>query len=284
MARHELALCTPATAEMYRHRLGPRPVKPMQFREPIEIGSTRLTALPSGHVFGSAMLLAEEEGRSLLYTGDFRLDESATAEAVELPRADYLVMETTYGDPRYRLPPREQVVAELIDLVSRVLAEGATPVVYAYVLGKAQEVTRLLTDAGIPVLQHRAIHQISRIYERCGCPLGNFDLYPGHPVHGHAVIAPPRRQKIAPLENITRKVAIGVTGWGIDPRARYRLGVDHVLPLSDHADFDQLIEAVERVDPKVVYCTHGPTKFVDRLRERGFDARRVEDGMGPDPS
>ena len=42
--------------------------------------------------------------------------------------------------------------------------------------------------------------------------------------------------------------------------------------LSDHADYDELFEAVARVEPRVVYCTHGPESFVDRLRDAGYDA------------
>ncbi|MEX2093147.1 MAG: hypothetical protein WD971_10745, partial [Pirellulales bacterium] len=92
IARHELALATPTTARLYQHRLGPRHrVLEMQFGQPIEFGNLRLTALPAGHCFGSAMLLAEDGDRSLLYTGDFKLGESATAEPAELPHADVLV-------------------------------------------------------------------------------------------------------------------------------------------------------------------------------------------------
>ena len=68
------------------------------------------------------------------------------------------------------------------------------------------------------------------------------------------------------------QVRIAVTGWAVDQRAKYRLGVDHALPLSDHADYDELFEAVARVEPRVVYCTHGPESFVDRLRDAGYDA------------
>jgi hypothetical protein len=75
------------------------------------------------------------------------------------------------------------------------------------------------------------------------------------------------------LERLGRQVRIAVTGWAVDPRTKYRLGVDHAVPLSDHADFDELFEAVARVEPRVVYCTHGPESFVDCLRDAGYDAR-----------
>ena len=38
---------------------------------------------------------------------------------------------------------------------------------------------------------------------------------------------------------------------------------------SDHADFDQLLESIDRVDPEIVYCTHGPASFVNHVRAHG---------------
>src|SRR3954468_1490750 len=89
IARHELALATAGTACLYRHRLGEKHrVLEMEYRTPIEFAGLRLTALPAGHCLGSAMLLADDGHRTLLYTGDFKLDASATAEPAELPHVD----------------------------------------------------------------------------------------------------------------------------------------------------------------------------------------------------
>jgi putative mRNA 3-end processing factor len=247
IARHELALATPGTACLYHHRLGPRHrILEMQYREPIDFGGLRLTALPAGHCLGSAMLLADDGRRSLLYTGDFKLDASATAEAAELPHADILVMESTFGRPQYRLPPREMVVARLLEIVFAALADGMTPVVHAYPLGKSQEVTKLLTSSGVPVLQHRVVYEVSRIYELCGVNLGDFSLYDGQPLEGHAVITLPRSAREFRLPRLGKTVSIAVTGWAKDQATKYRLGVDYALPLSDHADYDQLVETVRR--------------------------------------
>ena len=86
IARHELALCTPATSALYQLRLGPRPTSPMHYRQTIDWGGLQLTAYPAGHCLGSAMLLAQDGDQSLLYTGDFKLGTSATAEARIAPR------------------------------------------------------------------------------------------------------------------------------------------------------------------------------------------------------
>ena len=161
MARHEYALCTPATSALYQFRYGERPTRHMPYGEPLEWGGLRLTTFPAGHCLGSAMLLAEDGDRSLLYTGDFKLGESATAERAQLPRADMLVIESTYGNPFYRHPPRDRVLDQLFTLVRAAIDQGRTPVVEAYIVGKSQEVTRLLTAAGFPVLQHPKIYEIS---------------------------------------------------------------------------------------------------------------------------
>ena len=273
IASHELALCTPETAALYRLRRGARlRTKEMPYRKPLEYGSFQLTTYPAGHCLGSAMLLADDGQQSLLFTGDFKLGPSATSEEAELPNADILVMESTFGKPRYQMPPREQVVEELLSLVNRIFQEDGTPVIHAYALGKSQEVTKILTNARIPVVQHSTIYKVSEVYQACGMDLGNVRVNDGRVPSGHAVVTLPQGMKGFRLAGIERPVSIAVTGWAIDSSTKYRQKVDHALPLSDHADFDQLIETVERVGAKTVYCTHGPREFVEHLRVRGFNA------------
>ena len=272
MARHEYALCTPATAALYQLRLGRRPVRELPYRQPLEWGGVRLTTYPAGHCLGSAMLLAEDGNQSLLYSGDFKLRHSRTAEPAELVHADILVVESTFGQPEYRLPERESVISQFLELVEKTLAGGAVPMVVAYALGKAQEVTRILTDAGFPVVQHGTIYPISEVYEQFGVPLGSCRRWGGQLAAGEVVVVPPGRSVDVP-EPIVR---FALTGWALDEGAKYRLKVDHALPLSDHADYDELFEAIEQVGAKRVFCTHGPESFVDCLRERGINAWPID--------
>lgn len=276
IARHELAYCTSATALFYQHKFGKRPVHEMRYREPLELGSIRLTAYPAGHCLGSAMLLADDGRQTLLYTGDFKLGKPLTAEPAELPKADVLIIESTFGDPAYRLPDRQATIEQFIALVRQTLAEGATPVIEAYTLGKSQEVSRILTRAGIPVLQHPLTYAVSQIYQRCGVDLGDVQLYIDQPWPGHAVVVPPRMQKTHRLRGLKKTVTFAVTGWAANARTKWRLGVDHAIPISDHADYDELFEAIERVAPRQILCTHGPVSFVERLREAGLNAAPLD--------
>lgn len=270
IARHEYTLCTPETAALVAHRLGRRRFLEMPYRETVEWGGLRLTTYPAGHCLGSAMLLAEDErlGR-LLYTGDFKLGPSATAEQAELPRADILVIESTYGDPHYRLPPREEAVAQLIAAAAEAIEAKTTPVVLAYTLGKAQEVTKLLTAAGFPVVQHRDVYAVSMVYRQCGVDLGPIERFDGTAPRGAVLVVPPR---VGAPPGVGRCTTIMATGWALAPWMMRQRGVDRAVPLSDHADYDELIEAVRRVGPRQVHCTHGPPEFVERLRDEGFDA------------
>jgi Cft2 family RNA processing exonuclease len=275
MARHQYALCTPETARLYQWRLGRRDALELPYGQPKEWGGLRLTTYPAGHCLGSAMLLAEDGGASLLYTGDFKLRPSITCPPAQVPQAQVLVIESTFGDPDFRFAPRHESAATLIELVRETIAAGRTPVVEAYVVGKAQEVTRLLTDAGIPVLQHKAIYEVSRLYEACGVPLGNFALYPGYCRPGHAVVAPPRQHRNSHLPRLLRPVRIAVSGWALHERTRRKLGADHAVALSDHADYDELLATIEQVGAREIYCTHGPVSFVERLRSAGLNAFRL---------
>src|SRR5262245_50322450 len=73
IARHQEVFATPETIRFCQQRLGKRASRPMAYRVPLEMGGIRLTTFSAGHIFGSAMLLAEGDDGSVLYTGDFRL-------------------------------------------------------------------------------------------------------------------------------------------------------------------------------------------------------------------
>ena len=220
----------------------------LRYWESMQFGPLTLTLYPAGHCLGSAMLLADDGEKRLLFTGDFKLGPSATCEEAELPEADILVMESTFGKPKYRLPPREETVAELGRSSPRDAIElGMTPVIHAYALGKAQEVTRLLTLAGINVQQHPTTFAVSQVYRQCGIDLGDVTEYKGRLRANHAVVTLPRGMKNFRIAGIKHPVSIAVTGWAVDKGAKYRYRVDHALPLSDHADYDQFLETAQRV-------------------------------------
>lgn len=282
IATHDVAVATPATAALTEHRIGLRSVVGLDYGTDYHLDSnTSLRLLPAGHVLGSAMLHATRPEGTLLYTGDFKLRRCLTVPCAAPVPADVLVMESTYGRPVFRFPPRERVVQQLIDLVGSALRTGRQPIVMGYSLGKAQEAARVLTDAGFPVTLHGAAHALSMIYERLGVPLGSVRRYRREDFHGPDALDLPERGVLIAPPYVARTpfgtafdhpLRIILTGWAILKDAKFRYGVDHALPMSDHADFDELLELVDLVRPKKVYTHHGYREFVDELRKRGIDA------------
>ena len=134
----------------------------------MDAGEHRLTLFPAGHVLGSSQLLIEGESGAFVYTGDFKLAGSATSEPVEVKRCDVLMMECTYGHPRYVFPPREEVDARIGEFATQALTDDCAPVFYAYSLGKAQEAMAILGAAGHAVTVHKAAFALARAYESAG--------------------------------------------------------------------------------------------------------------------
>src|SRR4029077_15246274 len=86
----------------------------LHFGEKQRIHGLDITLIPAGHIFGSAQFFLETTDGSLLYTGDFKLRAGRSAEPAEWRQAQTLIMETTFGLPRYRFPPTEQIVGQIV--------------------------------------------------------------------------------------------------------------------------------------------------------------------------
>lgn len=235
-----------------------------------------LTPLAAGHILGSAMSLVEADSESLLYTGDFKLRPGFAAETCQPVRADWLVMETTFGCPRYRFPPAEEVLTDIVQFCHEALAAGATPVLLAYSLGKSQELLRGLTDAHLPIMLHSAAHKLTKIFVQFGQSFPPYERFDAENASGKVLICPPLALRSPAIQNLGQLRTAMVTGWAMDVSCRFRSGTDAAFPLSDHADFAELIEMVERVQPKKIYTVHGfATEFAATLRDRGWDAQAL---------
>src|SRR5438445_659015 len=109
IAAHAEIIVSERTARLMQTRLpGKRKEHVVPFGTRTSVRDLDLILLPAGHIFGSAQFFLETEAGSLLYTGDFKLRRGRSAEPAEWTHAQTLIMETTYGLPRYRLPPTER--------------------------------------------------------------------------------------------------------------------------------------------------------------------------------
>ena len=237
-----------------------------------------LTLLPAGHILGSAMVLLEAGDSSLLYTGDFKLRPGLSAEACEPRRAEILVMETTFGRRPYRFPPAAEVLRGVIHFCREALDNDETPVLLGYSLGKSQELLCGLAGAGLPIMLHAQIHKLTEIYRELGHTFPAYEKFEAGAARGKVILCPPSVVQSATLRSAGPIRTAILTGWAVDANCRFRYHADAAFPLSDHADFPDLIEMVKRVQPKKVYTLHGfAADFARTLRELGYDAQALSE-------
>ena len=276
---HGHAYVTPETADFYRHRTGKSALTVLHPGEPMAIGTHEVELFPAGHVLGSSQARVRDlgTGHVIVYTGDFKLRASRTVPTAPVLKCDTLVMECTYGAPRYRFPPTEQVIADLLSWVSGALGDGCTPVVCGYALGKAQEAMAILAHAGHTVAIHPSVAPYAATYVRHGVDLGEYVVLPQGPdwlagaAQGTVVVCPPHLVKTIPAGTPNVRVVV-LTGWAVDGGAPWRRNGPSSLPLSDHAGFDDLVEYVKGAAPKIVYTVHGNGGFAMHLRRQGIEA------------
>lgn len=295
---HAVVVATPRTAQICRVRFAkreqhavqtslleavkpPRPLAQFEehaFNEPWTDGEHRLTLFPAGHVLGSSQMLIEGELGRFVYTGDFKLAGSLTAEAPEVKPCDVVLMECTYGRPHYAFPPREEVAAEMIAFAKDALECGAVPVFFAYSLGKAQEAVAILGNAGMNLTVHGAIETMCDVYRACGIALPAYARYDAHSFDAQSVMVWPPSGRAPPKALRGKPVRTAIlTGWTLDRSAPFRYGVDRGFALSDHADYPALLRYVELARPKKVLLNHGRRDFVYRLRAIGVNAEYLEE-------
>jgi metallo-beta-lactamase family protein len=113
-----------------------RLVEPVPFGQRQEVGRTGFRLHPAGHILGAASVaLTASEGR-LLFSGDLgRGDDPVMRPPSPPPDADWVVVESTYGD---RVHPRQDPVLEVAAILNRTLRRGGILLVPSFAVGRTQ--------------------------------------------------------------------------------------------------------------------------------------------------
>lgn len=281
MGRHERVFSSPATAALMHNRGATRTLyHHLEYEAPHELPcGARLSLHAAGHVLGSSQVLMERQGVRLLYSGDFKLRAGLSCEATQVPHADIAIMETTFGLPRYAFPESADVLRDIQSWCREMLNQGRTPVVFCYSLGKGQEVLAGLQGVEFPIYLQAAHFRQAEIYRQFGIAFPDYRLYePGQELDGVLLCASNCRRS-AWFGELRGIATAYVSGWALDSGARYRFGTDEAFPLSDHADYEDLMEYVRLSGARLIYTLHGfAREFAQDLRERGIEAHALREG------
>lgn len=242
-------------------------------------GVARVSIAPAGHILGAAQLVVDHPDGRFVYTGDYRSGGGRT-HAVGAPvPCDTLAIESTFALPIFRWPERTGTIARLVEWCRD---DGA--VVLAYSLGKAQELIAHLVAAGLPVVAHGAIYKMCEAYEALGVEVGvrAGGVRPYAEIGGRkkidgVLVAPPRAAATPMIKGRRGTRVAFVSGHALVDAQVDRYRADAAFVISDHADFDDLMNTVRASGASHVYTTHGDAvPFAYLLNQAGVVAEARE--------
>lgn len=238
----------------------------------------KLSAIDAGHILGSKMFYLETKDKSILYTGDFKTQDSLLLSGAKPKEADILVIETTFGKKEFVFPEREKVYSDFSEKISKDINNGKLVVIGAYSLGKSQEIIAFVNKylGETPIITKKGF-DFSKVYESFEMRLGNYELL-NHNTDTHNILIVPMnlitKDLIRSLEHQqNRKVSVYfATGWK-------HHGSGKCIPISDHCDYNDLLDFVKAVNPKQVLTMHGFAEEFSKTinKELGIWSRPIQD-------
>ena len=285
---HCRVIATPLTLEAYRLRWPEDPDSPQEmvaldYGASYELNGARLTCYPASHIIGAAQLLIEYLGERIVYTGDIKLRGSICGVNTEMPPCDRLIIESTFGLPVFQFITADEARARIVATARECLADGTTPVFVGYPLGRGQEIVHVLTNAGIPTAVHGSIARFIPVYESAGYQFPGWEPYAAKQTAGRALVVVHNFRAVLEASGKNIRGAY-VSGWAALDNARARASVEELIPYSDHAGFDELLELVERSGAREVDVVHGYTDtFARILAQRGIAANAPRAAAAREP-
>ena len=228
----------------------------------------------NGHILGSRGLLFND----VYYTGDICTRTRGVLQAASIPKCKTLIIETTFGKPEFIFPPISKIKNDVNKIISKAYSNGQPVLLLGYKLGKAQILSEMFSNWD-PLYYHDSVKLVNDVYIELGVKL--------KPNFGHLaaernnllgkkpwVMIAPKDTSVSNFVKVIKSrydaIVIDFTGWAVS--TPYGVA-NYKIPLSDHCDFNELINVVKTSEAIKVYTTHGYTsEFSSTLQDMGIDS------------
>ena len=155
----------------------------------------------------------------------------------------------------------------------------------AYSLGKAQRVMQCIKDMDTKIFLHGAIWNVHQTLLQVGHHLPNAERVtpetPKENFKGQVVIAPPSADGTSWMKRFS-PYSVGVCSGWMQVRGNVRRrNADAGFALSDHADWNGLLDAIKATGAEKVFVTHGfQATFSRYLNDNGIQSAEVKTEYG----
>ena len=243
-----------------------------------------LELIDSGHILGSKGLLAFNE---IFYTGDISIRKRAFLNPPQkIPQVDTLIIESTFGRPEYIFPDHTKIIHDANKIIADAYDKGHPVIIMGYPLGKAQLLTNFF-EHWDPLFAYDSIEIMNNVYREMGISLRNTTCFTDAEKSKKLDTKYPWVM-LAPLMNANSKflrymkekyntITLGFSGWACNQGYKHMMGIDYALPMSDHCDYNELIQVVKKCNPKNIFTIHGfAHEFARILNNIGYNANPLE--------
>lgn len=236
----------------------------------------------SGHILGAKGLLFDD----IFYTGDICTRNRGFLKGATIPKCKTLITECTFGLPEFVFPKLEEIQKQVNEIISELYGKGIPVILLGYQLGKAQTITQLFGHWG-PLYFHDSVKQMNTLHQRFGISLNDGIGHSEAEKNGllskkpWVMVAPMMSEKNQFLKDMKSKygaVTVGFSGWAQSARFAFGRRSDYSIPMSDHCDFNELVDMVVRSGAEHVYTIHGfVEEFAEHLRKIGITAQPLRE-------
>lgn len=278
-------LCHHFTVPILKSRIAETiDVRGIGYNETITKNGVKISLHPAGHIIGSAQIRLEHKGKVVVISGDYKVQDDGLSTPIEIVKCHEFITESTFGLPIYNWKSILQINAELQQWVLKNQSDGKTSVLVGYSLGKAQRIMKALEGIGT-LHVHYSIGKLNEAYEKAGVQLPEYNVVDFREdvkyLDKGIVIVPPALVDSNVLRKIPNKADAICSGWMQVRGARRWRSADAGFAISDHADWNGLLDTIKATEAEKVYVTHGQTAvFAKYLNEIGIYAEELKTEFG----
>jgi len=286
-AGHKRYLAHHHSREVLLYRLGELNLQTVEYGEKVMKNGVEISLFPAGHVIGSAQVRVEYHGEVWVVSGDYKTEDDGISTPFEPVRCHHFISECTFGMPVYQWKPQADVFNDVNSWWRSNAEHNLATVIVGYSLGKAQRILQNLDLSIGNVYTHGVIENTNDALRRNGIELNptvriTSDT-PKEEARKGIILAPPSSVGTPWMRKFNPYSFGYCSGWMAIRGAKRRRAADRGFVLSDHADWDGLVSAIDATGCECVYLTHGYTAtFTRYLNEIGFNAREVHTLYGDD--
>ena len=277
-------ICEESGADLLRVRLGKNiSIRTYKYGEIFYLNGVKVSLHSAGHILGSSQVRMESEGEIWVASGDYKRDKDPSCEPFETVPCDVFITEATFGTPKFVW----QKNLNHGELIHRWWFEnekmGLNSILFGYSLGKAQRIlAELFPFAHKPILIHSSIHELTECYREQNRNLAKTqvlmdkikELIFDQKLKGELILAPPSIMTEKWIHHLGNYQTAFASGW---MQGSGRRGYDKGFVMSDHADWNDLIQTIKESRAKKVYVQHRDGVLVRHLKKEGLEAFPIEE-------